>query len=103
MEIMKKNLSTFVFSKQWYKVWFFERTRLFRFDSCHDFGSNHTFLFSYEELTWRDKQAMKDVLEPLIFGAKLSASLIQNNLIEEEQRNKFTCQDSDYRERLRGY
>ena len=40
---------------------------------------------------------MKDVLEPLIFGAKLSAGLIQNNLIEEEQRNKFTCQDGDYR------
>ena len=40
---------------------------------------------------------MKNVLEPLILGAKLSASLIQNNLIEEEQRNKFTCQDGDYR------
>ena len=99
MGIMKKNLSTFVFSKQWYKVWFFERTRLFRFNSCHDlvFGSNHSFLFSFKELTWLDKQAMKDVLEPLIFVAKLSASLIQNDSIEEEQRNKFTCQDGDYR------
>lgn len=41
---------------------------------------------------------MKNALEPLIFGAKLSTSLIQNSLIEEEQRTKFTCQDGDYRE-----
>ena len=40
---------------------------------------------------------MKGVLEPLIHGAKLSASLIQNSLTAEERRNKFTCQDGDYR------
>ena len=89
-DIMKKNLSTFVFSKRWYKVWFFKRTRLLRFDSRHDpvFGSNHSFLFSYEELTWLDKQAMNDILEPFIFGAKLSAGLIQK--ITWQKKNKET-------------
>lgn len=96
LEMMKKNTSVFLFNRDWYRVKYDETHSHFIFTHhrCPIMDAADTCLIVYDKqwevcLTDMQKEAIRDLMEPIIFGHAMADRLIKARVIEEEEKARL--------------